>query len=167
MKCGANLCYTELYNRFAKEGKPVIKRNQDLVNALNFLSDGLLTILSYFIALWLRFDVLKGRQSLQMDSPMTSSSRTRTTVRRTATSAVTSMMAVLWSCLLGTSAATTVRRPMSAAMTAAASVETTVVATSTREAETALTTVVEATRATLCQSTQSCLKTALRGLYSV
>ncbi len=70
MKCGANLCYTELYNRFAKEGKPVIKRNQDLVNALNFLSDGLLTILSYFIALWLRFDVLKGRQSLQMDSPM-------------------------------------------------------------------------------------------------
>ena len=47
----------------------MIKRNQRLLNAINLISDGVLILLSYFAALWLRFNVLKGRQSLQITSP--------------------------------------------------------------------------------------------------
>ena len=48
----------------------MIKKNQNLLNALNLISDGALILLSYLCALWLRFDVLGGRTSLQFDSPM-------------------------------------------------------------------------------------------------
>lgn len=48
----------------------MIKRNQGLLNALNLISDGVLIVLSYFAALWIRFDLLKGRRSMQMASPM-------------------------------------------------------------------------------------------------
>lgn len=44
----------------------MIKRNQRMLNVFNLISDGLLVVLSYLAALWLRFDVLKGRESLQM-----------------------------------------------------------------------------------------------------
>lgn len=47
----------------------MIKRNQSMLNALNLISDGVLTLLSYVCALWLRFDVLGGRQTLQLTSP--------------------------------------------------------------------------------------------------
>ncbi|MBQ7886225.1 MAG: undecaprenyl-phosphate glucose phosphotransferase [Clostridia bacterium] len=47
----------------------MIKRNHRLLNALNLILDGMLIALSYWTALWLRFDVLKGRQSMQIDSP--------------------------------------------------------------------------------------------------
>ena len=39
----------------------MIKRNQSMLNALNLISDGVLTLLSYVCALWLRFEVLGGR----------------------------------------------------------------------------------------------------------
>lgn len=47
----------------------MIKRNQNMLNALNLVLDGVLTLLSYFLALWLRFHVLKGYHSLHMTSP--------------------------------------------------------------------------------------------------
>ena len=47
----------------------MIKRNQRLLNAFNLISDGVLIVASYMAALWLRFDVLKGRQTLQLNSP--------------------------------------------------------------------------------------------------
>ena len=47
----------------------MIKRNQSMLNALNLISDGVLTLLSYLCALWLRFEVLGGRQTLQLTSP--------------------------------------------------------------------------------------------------
>ena len=47
----------------------MIKRNQSMLNALNLISDGVLTLLSYVCALWLRFEVLGGRQTLQLTSP--------------------------------------------------------------------------------------------------
>jgi len=47
----------------------VIKRNQRLLNALNLATDGMLIVLSYFVSIWLRFTVLDGRRSLQMDDP--------------------------------------------------------------------------------------------------
>jgi len=47
----------------------MIKRNQRMLNAFNLISDGILIILSYMAALWLRFDVLDGRESLQLSSP--------------------------------------------------------------------------------------------------
>lgn len=47
----------------------MIKRNQSLLNALNLISDGVLTLLSYLCAMWLRFTVMKGRQSMQLTSP--------------------------------------------------------------------------------------------------
>ena len=47
----------------------MIKRNQRLLNAINLVTDGVLLFLSYLAALWLRFDVLKGRKTVQMDSP--------------------------------------------------------------------------------------------------
>lgn len=47
----------------------MIKRNQSMLNALNLISDGVLMLLSYICALWLRFDVLGGRQTLQLTSP--------------------------------------------------------------------------------------------------
>ena len=47
----------------------MVKRNQSMLNALNLISDGVLTLLSYVCALWLRFDVLGGRQTLQLTSP--------------------------------------------------------------------------------------------------
>ena len=47
----------------------MVKRNQSMLNALNLISDGVLTLLSYVCALWLRFEVLGGRQTLQLTSP--------------------------------------------------------------------------------------------------
>ena len=47
----------------------MVKRNQSMLNALNLISDGVLTLLSYLCALWLRFEVLGGRQTLQLTSP--------------------------------------------------------------------------------------------------
>ena len=47
----------------------MIKRNQRLLNAFNLISDGILIMLSYMVSLWLRFDVLKGRKSVQFTSP--------------------------------------------------------------------------------------------------
>jgi len=47
----------------------MIKRNQRLLNAFNLISDGALIVLSYLAALWLRFDVLRGRESIQLTSP--------------------------------------------------------------------------------------------------
>jgi len=47
----------------------MIKRNQRMLNAFNLITDGLLIVLSYLAALWLRFDMLKGRESMQMTSP--------------------------------------------------------------------------------------------------
>lgn len=47
----------------------MIKRNQRMLNALNLISDGVLTLLSYVCALWLRFNVLRGRRTLQLTSP--------------------------------------------------------------------------------------------------
>ena len=47
----------------------MIKRNQRLLNALNLATDGVIIVLSYFAALWLRFDVLNGQRSMQMDDP--------------------------------------------------------------------------------------------------
>ena len=47
----------------------MIKRNQRLLNALNLISDGALLMFSYAISLWLRFDLLKGRKSMQLASP--------------------------------------------------------------------------------------------------
>ena len=46
----------------------MIKRNQRMLNAFNLMTDGLLIVLSYMAALWLRFDILKGRESIQMTS---------------------------------------------------------------------------------------------------
>ncbi len=47
----------------------MIKRNQRMFNAFNLISDGILIALSYVAALWLRFDVLDGRRSIQLTSP--------------------------------------------------------------------------------------------------
>ena len=47
----------------------MIKRNQRLLNAFNLISDVVLILLSYMAALWLRFDVLGGRKSIQLASP--------------------------------------------------------------------------------------------------
>lgn len=47
----------------------MIKRNQRMLNAFNLISDGILIVLSYVAALWLRFDVLRGRESMQFSSP--------------------------------------------------------------------------------------------------
>lgn len=44
----------------------MIKRNQRLFNALNLLTDGVIIVLSYFAAFWLRFDVLGGERSMVM-----------------------------------------------------------------------------------------------------
>jgi len=43
----------------------MIKRNQRMLNAFNLISDGILIAISYFIAVWLRFDVLKGWKALR------------------------------------------------------------------------------------------------------
>ncbi|MBQ8620329.1 MAG: undecaprenyl-phosphate glucose phosphotransferase [Clostridia bacterium] len=48
----------------------MIKRNQRMLNAFNLISDGILIVASYMAALWLRFDVLRGRASVQFTSPM-------------------------------------------------------------------------------------------------
>ena len=37
----------------------MVKCNQSMLNALNLISDGVLTLLSYVCALWLRFEVLE------------------------------------------------------------------------------------------------------------
>lgn len=47
----------------------MIKQNQAILNAFNLILDGVLVFLSYLAALWLRFDVLKGFESLQVTSP--------------------------------------------------------------------------------------------------
>ena len=47
----------------------MIKRNQRLLNAFNLVSDSILIVLSYLAALWLRFEVLDGRKSIQLASP--------------------------------------------------------------------------------------------------
>lgn len=47
----------------------MIKRNQKIFNALNLVTDGLLIVLSYFVSVWLRFEVLQGQRGVQMDSP--------------------------------------------------------------------------------------------------
>ena len=47
----------------------MIKRNQRLLNAFNLISDVILIMASYMAALWLRFDVLGGRRSMQLTSP--------------------------------------------------------------------------------------------------
>ena len=47
----------------------MIKRNQRLLNAFNLISDAALIVASYLTALWLRFDVLRGRESMQLNSP--------------------------------------------------------------------------------------------------
>ena len=47
----------------------MIKRNQRMLNAFNLISDGVLIVVSYMAALWLRFDVLRGRESMQLASP--------------------------------------------------------------------------------------------------
>jgi len=52
-----------------KEGERMIKHNQRMLNAFNLISDGILIVLAYMAALWLRFDVLDGRESLQLSSP--------------------------------------------------------------------------------------------------
>ncbi|MGN0774063.1 MAG: undecaprenyl-phosphate glucose phosphotransferase [Candidatus Ventricola sp.] len=48
----------------------MIKRNQGVLNALNLISDGVLILLSYVLAMWLRFEVLEGYRTLQLASPM-------------------------------------------------------------------------------------------------
>ena len=47
----------------------MIKRNQRMLNAINLILDGILIMISYNISLWLRFDVLGGRKSVQFSSP--------------------------------------------------------------------------------------------------
>ncbi len=42
----------------------MIRKNRGIISALNMVSDGLLIFLSYFIAVYLRFDVLRGRASV-------------------------------------------------------------------------------------------------------
>lgn len=46
----------------------MIRKNMGIISALNMLSDGLLILLSYFIAVFLRFNVLKGRVSVTYTS---------------------------------------------------------------------------------------------------
>ena len=47
----------------------MIKRRQRLLGVLNMVSDGVLILLSYVCALWLRFDVLRGVRSAQLSHP--------------------------------------------------------------------------------------------------
>ena len=46
----------------------MVKRNQRMFNALNLVIDGILIVLSFMAAMWLRFDVLKGSLSIQFTS---------------------------------------------------------------------------------------------------
>ena len=46
----------------------MIRKYRGMITTLNMVSDGLLIILSYFMAVFLRFDVLKGRQSVTYNS---------------------------------------------------------------------------------------------------
>lgn len=46
----------------------MIRKNQGIITALNMISDGVLIFLSYFMAVFLRFDILKGRQSVTYNS---------------------------------------------------------------------------------------------------
>ena len=52
-----------------QEGVSMIKRNQRLLNAFNLVSDIILILISYIVSLWLRFEVLGGRKSIQLASP--------------------------------------------------------------------------------------------------
>lgn len=45
----------------------MIRKNQGLINLINMLSDALITMLSYFFVLMLRFEVLGGRKSLHLE----------------------------------------------------------------------------------------------------
>lgn len=47
----------------------MIKRRQRLLGVLNMVLDGVLILLSYVCALWLRFDVLRGVRSVQLSHP--------------------------------------------------------------------------------------------------
>lgn len=46
----------------------MIRKNRGIISALNMISDGLLIFLSYFIAVFLRFNVLRGRASVTYTS---------------------------------------------------------------------------------------------------
>ena len=46
----------------------MIRKYRGMITSLNMVSDGLLIFLSYFMAVFLRFDVLKGRQSVTYNS---------------------------------------------------------------------------------------------------
>lgn len=46
----------------------MIRKNRGIISALNMISDGLLIFLSYFVAVFLRFNVLRGRVSVTYTS---------------------------------------------------------------------------------------------------
>ena len=43
----------------------MIKQNQKWLNILNLLSDALLTFLSWFLACWIRYDLMKGTVNVE------------------------------------------------------------------------------------------------------
>ena len=44
----------------------MIKRNQKIINALNMISDGIIIIMSYFVAIYIKFNLLDGRVSIDL-----------------------------------------------------------------------------------------------------
>lgn len=47
----------------------MIRKNGRMISALDMLTDGLLIMLSYYFAVYLRFDILKGRKSVTYNNP--------------------------------------------------------------------------------------------------
>ena len=44
----------------------MIKRNQRIINFLNMLSDGVIIVMSYFVALFIKFNLLDGVVSIDL-----------------------------------------------------------------------------------------------------